>query len=130
MKELKNYLMISSLLLLSSCSWFREPEKEIVTVTEVIKHNIPIVERPKPLKLSPMRWYVVTKENYDEFSEKFLNAEGNLIFYAISVRSYESLALNMADIKRYIEQQKEIIIYYEDAVTEDISDNISIGSDK
>jgi hypothetical protein len=125
MKELKNYLMISSLLLLSSCSWFREPEKEIVTVTEIIKNNVPVVERPKGLKLSPVKWYVVTKENYDEFSERFLNAEGNLIFYAISVRSYENLALNMADIKRYIEQQSEIIVYYEEAVTEDISDNVS-----
>ena len=37
----------------------------------------------------------------------------------MSVRSYENLALNMADIKRYIEQQKEIIIYYEKAVTEE-----------
>ena len=34
----------------------------------------------------------------------------------------------MADIKRYIEQQSEIIVYYEEAVTEDISDNISQGS--
>ena len=72
--------------------------------------------------------FVPAEENYDEFSERFLNAEGNLIFYAISVRSYENLALNMADIKRYIEQQSEIIVYYEEAVTEDISDNISQGS--
>ena len=34
----------------------------------------------------------------------------------MSVRDYETLALNMAEIKRYIQQQKEIIIYYEKAV--------------
>jgi|TARA_R110000744_G_scaffold71334_2_gene143691 hypothetical protein len=34
----------------------------------------------------------------------------------MSVRDYETLALNMAEIKRYIEQQKQIIIYYEKAV--------------
>ena len=34
----------------------------------------------------------------------------------MSVRDYETLALNMAEIKRYIEQQKQIIIYYERAV--------------
>ena len=34
----------------------------------------------------------------------------------MSVRDYETLALNMAEIKRYIEQQKQIIIYYEQAV--------------
>ena len=29
---------------------------------------------------------------------------------------YETLSLNMAEIKRYIEQQKQIIIYYEEAI--------------
>ena len=38
------------------------------------------------------------------------------LFYVISVRDYETLSLNMAEIKRYIEQQKQIIIYYEKAI--------------
>tara|TARA_R100000544_G_scaffold27374_1_gene14248 strand:- start:683 stop:835 length:153 start_codon:yes stop_codon:yes gene_type:complete len=38
------------------------------------------------------------------------------LFYAISVRDYETLALNMAEIKRFIEQQKQLIVYYEKAV--------------
>ena len=117
MKVQKNFLLILSLLLLSSCS--SKPEKEIVTVTEVIKPHIAVVERPKPLSMQKVNWYVVTKENFEEFSQKFEKAEGDLVFYAMSVRSYENLALNMADIKRFIEQQKEIIIYYEKAVTEE-----------
>jgi len=39
------------------------------------------------------------------------------LFYAISVRDYETLALNMAEIKRFIEQQKQLIVYYEKAVS-------------
>ena len=35
----------------------------------------------------------------------------------MSVRDYETLALNMAELKRYVLQQKEIIVYYEKAVT-------------
>jgi len=34
------------------------------------------------------------------------------------MRDYENLALNIADLKRYLEQQSEIILYYEKAVTE------------
>jgi hypothetical protein len=34
------------------------------------------------------------------------------------MKDYENLALNIADIKRYLEQQKQIIVYYENAVTE------------
>ena len=32
------------------------------------------------------------------------------------MKDYETLALNMAEIKRYIEQQKSIIVYYENAI--------------
>ena len=35
----------------------------------------------------------------------------------LSVRDYETLALNMSEIKRFLQQQKEIIVYYEKAVT-------------
>jgi len=35
------------------------------------------------------------------------------------MRDYENLALNIADLQRYIGQQQEIIVYYEKAVTPD-----------
>jgi hypothetical protein len=35
----------------------------------------------------------------------------------MGVRSYETLALNVAETRRYLEQQKQIIIYYESAIT-------------
>ena len=38
------------------------------------------------------------------------------------MKDYENLAINIADIKRYLEQQKEIILYYEKAVTEGDTD--------
>ena len=126
--ELKKFLTISSLLLLSSCSWFREPEKEIVTVTEIIKTQRGVAERPKALSMAEVKWNVVTEDNFEEFKVRFKDKEGDTMFYAISVHDYENLILNMADIKRYILQQKEIIIYYENAVTEDISDNVSQGN--
>ena len=48
--------------------------------------------------------------------ERFAKENGYLLFYAVSVRDYETLSLNMAELKRYIQQQNEIIIYYEEAV--------------
>jgi|TARA_B100001287_G_scaffold74045_1_gene61439 hypothetical protein len=35
------------------------------------------------------------------------------------MKDYENLALNIADIRRYLNQQEEIIVYYEKAVTEE-----------
>tara|TARA_B100000029_G_scaffold195221_1_gene193346 strand:+ start:546 stop:776 length:231 start_codon:yes stop_codon:yes gene_type:complete len=64
-----------------------------------------------------MKWWVVTEENFKEFKEKFEKENGDpLVAYVLSVRDYETLALNIAEIKRYIQQQKEIIVYYEEAV--------------
>ena len=116
----KKFLTFWSLLLLvslSSCSW--KPEKEVVVQTKIVKPVIEIKERPKGVKMLPVKFYVVTEKNYEEFKEKFKKENGDFVFYAMSVPSYENLALDMAELRRYIEQQKEIIIYYEKAVKDD-----------
>ena len=111
----KIFLASLSLLLLSSCT--RAPEKEIVTVETLVKPNIPIVERPKGLNLSTPYFHVVTKENLEGFIEDFKKKNGSeLVFYAMSVRDYEKMALNLADLRRYIEQQDAVIVYYETAI--------------
>ena len=40
----------------------------------------------------------------------------DFVFYVVSVHDYENLALNMSELFRYIKQQKEIVVYYEEAV--------------
>ena len=118
--ELKKYLILwslSLLLLLSSGCSLLPREKEIIVQTVEVEKQIPLQLQPKPLQFNDSYWHVVTEANFDEFIEKFKKENGNAwVFYAISVRSYESMALNMAELKRYIEQQKQIIIYYEEAV--------------
>ena len=119
--HLRECLKVSSLLLLtlvlSSCSsWPQLKQIEVKTVE--VERNIPTQNRPQPIRMNTtMKWWVVTEENFAEFKDKFQKENGDpLVAYVLSVRDYETLALNMAEIKRYIEQQKEIIIYYEEAV--------------
>jgi len=118
--ELKNYLTVSSLLLLtlllSSCGYLRKPEKEIVVQTVEVQKVIPVQPRPKPVDMTDVKFYVVTEENYEEFKEKFMKTNNDYVFYVVSVHDYENLAFNMAELYRYITQQKEIMIYYEKAV--------------
>ena len=115
-----NKLTVSSLLLLtlllSSCGYLRKPEKEIVVKTVEVQKIIPIQPQPKPVDMIDVKFYVVTEENYAEFKEKFMKTNNDYVFYAVSVHDYENLAFNMAELYRYIRQQKEIIIYYEKAV--------------
>ena len=50
---------------------------------------------------------MVTDRNFGDFKKTFEKENGDLVFYAVSVRDYETLALNMAELKRYIQQQKD-----------------------
>ena len=116
---LKNYLKVLSLLLLclliSSCSsWPKLKQIEIKTVQ--VERVIPTQNRPRPLNMNNIKFYVVTSDNFEDFKKRYEKDNGTFLFYALSVRDYETLAINMAEIKRYIEQQKQIIIYYEKAV--------------
>jgi len=85
----------------------------------VEKVQIPTVSRPKPLSLTDTRIFVVTEENFDVFIEEFKEVYGEVAYVALSMRDYENLALNVAELKRYIEQQTQIIVYYEKAVTDE-----------
>jgi len=118
--EHKKYLILWSLLpllLLSSGCSIVPREKEVIVQTVEVEKRIPLQTNPKQLQFNDVYWHVVTEANFDEFIEKFKKENGNAwVFYAISVRSYESMALNMAELKRYIEQQKQIIVYYEEAI--------------
>ena len=102
------------LLFLTGCSSFREPEVKVVTQIE--KTTVPTVARPKPIDLVDTRVYVVTKDNYESFVKEFTAEHGELAYVVLSMKDYENLAINIADLRRYIEQQTEIIVYYEEAV--------------
>ena len=115
-----NFGKISSLLLaillLSSCSsFYKEPEIKIVTKLE--KTVVPIVPMPKPVQMNDIKIYVVSpEENLEEFKKEFEAKNGGDAYIAISVKDYENLSKNFAELRRYIEQQKAIIVYYENAV--------------
>jgi hypothetical protein len=119
--QVKDYWKVSSLLLLSlllsSCSTWN-PLKTVEVQTIQVERQIPTQNRPPQIQMNTtMKWWVVTEENFKEFKAAFQKENGDpLVAYVISVKDYETLALNMAEIKRYIEQQKSIIVYYEEAI--------------
>tara|TARA_Y100000004_G_scaffold29766_1_gene30862 strand:+ start:1656 stop:2003 length:348 start_codon:yes stop_codon:yes gene_type:complete len=99
--------------LISGCSLI---PKEVQVQTKIVERQIPIQGHPKGVTMYPVTFYAVTEQNYEEFKEKFKNENADLVFFALSVPDYENLSLNMAELKRYIDQQKTIIIYYEQSI--------------
>ena len=110
---MKNSLVLPllvTLLLTSGCSYFKNPLKQIEIKTVEVERVIPTQNRPRPVDLNDIYFYVVTEQNFEEFKNRFVKENGDLVGYVLSVRDYETLALNMAEIKRYIQQQKQIQI--------------------
>ena len=108
-------LLLPLLLLSSGCSWRDVLPVEVKNIE--VERKIPTQNRPSPVRMGDVHFYVVTLDNFDDFKKRFEKENGDLLFYALSVRDYENIALNMADIKRFIDQQNQILVYYEKAVT-------------
>ena len=118
MKPLLAPTLLLLVTVLSGCSILKKPETEVVIRTQIVEKKIPLQTSPRPVSLNHPQMYVVTAENWETFIEQFKEDNGQeWVFYAISVRGYETLALNIAEIRRYMEQQNAIILYYEQAIT-------------
>ena len=64
--------------------------------------------------MNEIKIYVVSpSENFEEFKKEFQLKNGADSYIAISVKDYENLSKNFAELRRYIDQ-KQIILYYEE----------------
>ena len=113
---MKLTLVTSLLLLLSLNSGCASVEPQVVVKTDYIVKDIPIQPRPKPVNLHRVKFYAVTPENIDEFLQKFEKESGVTVYFALSVPDYENMSLNVAELRRYINQQQALIIYYEESI--------------
>ena len=59
---------------------------------------------------------VVTNQNLEEVIERVKAEQGDFVLYAMTAQSFEALALSFEQIKKFIEEQNAVILYYEEAV--------------
>ena len=113
LRNLSSLILLSSLIFISGC----DTVKRLDVFSKPVETKIIAPSDPKPLLLDNLHFDVVNKDNLQEYLtqlQKQQNTE-EYVFYAISPKTYELLALNMQEIKRFILQQKEIIIFYKKA---------------
>lgn len=114
---LKATVLSSILLTTSACSvlpkWTKEkPEPVVKVVTKTVEREITHPVMPRALDLKEPYWYVVSEKNIDEFTARMLKEEGQVVFFAMTPADYELMAYNMQEIKRYVQEMKEVVIYY------------------
>ena len=95
----------------SSCSLVPK-KKEVQITTKAIERTIIQPVMPREIDLKEPYWYVVSDKNIDEFLARIEKDQGQMVFFAMSVPDYEIMAYNMQELKRYIRELKEVVVYY------------------
>ena len=72
---------------------------------------------PRAIDLKEPYWYVVSNENLEEFLANIEKESGTMVFFAMSVPDYELMAYNMQELKRYINELQEVVVYYRTVTT-------------
>jgi hypothetical protein len=103
--------------LIMACSCSLIPSKQVEIITKPIERNIVQPILPRAVDLKDPYWYVVSEKNIDEFLERVEKEEGAVVFFAMSVQDYELMAYNMQELKRYIKELKEVVVYYRTVTT-------------
>jgi hypothetical protein len=131
---LKKSVIALAILTLSGCSLLQVPAREVEIISKPVQIDIVQPTMPRPLNLKEPKWYVVSdrkipKEDrtyMDKFEEDIKKKHGgDLVFVAMTVADYELMAYNTQEIKRYISQLGEVIVYYREVTTNEKEESSS-----
>ena len=67
---------------------------------------------PEPVNTSPIVWYIITPENYQEVFKKLAEEGHDVVLFGITDDGYQELAVLIADVRNHINQQREILKRY------------------
>ena len=111
----KSAVTLTILMMACSCSLL--PTKEIQVTAKPMDRTIVQPVMPREIDLKEVRWLTITPENYEEQFAVIENQEGELVFLAMTVPDYEVMAYNMQELKRYITELKDVVVYYRKVTT-------------
>jgi arginine/lysine/ornithine decarboxylase len=95
-----------------ACSCSLLPTREIQVSAKPIDRQIVQPVMPREIDLKQVKWLTITPENFEEQFALIEDQEGELVFLAMTVPDYETMAYNMQEIKRYITELKDVVVYY------------------
>ena len=94
------------------CSCSLIPTKEIQITAKPIDRTIVQPVMPREIDLKEPMWIVITPDNWEDQLAIIEQQEGELIFVAMTIPDYEVMAYNMQELKRYITELKDVVVYY------------------
>ena len=99
------FLAIAIALMVSGCGL-----KEIFTIkSDPIERPTLEIPDPDPVNQLAIEWYIITRGNLEAKLKEIEAENGVLVLFALTPEGYQHLAMNAAEMRRFIQQQKAII---------------------
>ena len=76
---------------------------------------------PREIDLKEVRWLTITPDHFEEQFKLIEEQEGDLVLLAMTIPDYEVMAYNMQELKRYITELKDVVVYYREVTTADLN---------
>ena len=111
----KSVALLMVLIVACSCSLL--PTKKIQVTAKPLEKKIVQPIMPREIDLKELQWIAVTPDNWEEQLARIEDQEGELVFLAMTIPDYEVMAYNMQEIKRYITELKDVVVYYRKVTT-------------
>jgi hypothetical protein len=93
----------------SACSPAREPLQIQTKPVDMPELVLPAADT---VKTRPFEWIIITEANYEKvFSDLRSNGQ-QVVLFGVTDQGYENLALNINDLRTFIQQQNSIILAY------------------
>ena len=105
------------MILIMACSCSLIPTKQIEVTAKPIDRIIVQPVMPREIDLKEPMWIVITPDNWEDQLAMIEQQEGELVFLAMTIPDYEVMAYNMQELKRYINELKEVVVYYRTVTT-------------
>jgi hypothetical protein len=90
---------------------------QILVKPELIDKPHIEVPAPMPVQQSSFEWVVITKQNAEAKFKDIESKNGSVTLFALTPHGYQNLSMNVAELRRYIQQQSAVIAalktYYE-----------------
>jgi predicted component of type VI protein secretion system len=71
-----------------------------------------VVPQSQPASQTSVEWVILTPSNV-EAKMLELQGKGNVSYFALTPQGYQNLSMNVAELRRYIEQQNAVIAAYQ-----------------
>ena len=113
-------LLLMTSMMVSSCSLLPKT-KQIDIVSKPLERTFVQPVMPREIDLKEVMWLTITPDNFEEQFAVIEAQEGELVFLAMTIPDYEVMAYNMQELKRYITELKDVVVYYREVTTADLN---------